>query len=903
MATSNNSLVAMNTRWQLPRFCLANVRSLRYKVDHLAAVFQTNKINVGCVTESWLDCEVPTEAVDIDGYVCYRRDRSDGRRCGGVVCYVDVSWPCTRLQSLETVNLESIWILLRRPTMPRQVSHLAVGIIYHPPDAASGPMVNHIINSVDSILQQHPYAGIMILGDCNTLNDKRVRDYPLKQIVGAPTRGRATLDKIYTNLSTWYLVPVTIPNIASSDHCAVTLFPLSRRPAAGCGYVTVTRRSNSTNGKNLLAQALLNFDWDALRAVDDIDLKVTYFNSCVGTLIDFFLPRYTVNRRTDDKPWITDKFQCLIRRRQQAWSSGNRKLYNQLRNQVNRLSKRLRKQYYDKHIKSLHDCNSYNWWRQMKKLTGQSSKPELISLINTVADGNTQILAELINGSLQQVSNDLSPLPPVWPVVANETTSCVANKFIIEQYEVFNKLSRINIHKSPGPDGIPNWFLRDFAFAITEPICHIFNTSVSRGIVPSLWKEANVVPIPKSRPPLSIHEDLRPISLTPTLSKILESLVGRWILTTVEDKLDVRQFGARRGRSTTHALTAITHMWHEALDGRDSIRTLFVDYSKAFDHVDHSTVLRKMSDLGIHPFLLKWMHSFLSCRRQRVKIGNILSDWVTLKGGMPQGTWLGPYVFLILINDLNTAIASFKFVDDVTLTEVIGQSHTSQMQLVAHQIDEWSHLNFMNINAKKTKEMLFGRIQKYPPPLIEFETGTVERVSTFKLLGLTITDNLSWEEHINAISVKASKRLHFLKLLKRSSVNCDDLLLYYKAIIRPVLEYACPVWQSGLTVEQRDRLETVQRRALHLISGSTDYELQCVLLNIEPICVRLEALSRSFFRHICDPADCLNCLLPNERTTETVTKLRNFNAFPGITCRTNHYAKSFLPYSLNNYQS
>ena len=156
-------------------------------------------------------------------------------------------------------------------------------------------------------------------------------------------------------------------------------------------------------------------------------------------------------------------------------------------------------------------------------------------------------------------------------------------------------------------------------------------------------------------------------------------------------------------------------MWHKALDDRNSIRALFVDYSKAFDHVDHSTVLKKMAALEIYPCLLKWMHSFLLNRQQRVKIGTVFSDWITLKGGMPQGTWFGPYVFLILIDDLNTIMATFKFVDDVTLTEIIDQSHMSQMQLAADQVAAWSHHNFMNINTKKTKEMLFGRISKNPP--------------------------------------------------------------------------------------------------------------------------------------------------------------------------------------------
>ena len=187
--------------------------------------------------------------------------------------------------------------------------------------------------------------------------------------------------------------------------------------------------------------------------------------------------------------------------------------------------------------------------------------------------------------------------------------------------------------------------------------------------------------------------------------------------------------------------------------------------------------------------------AFVFERRQRVKIGNVVSEWITLKGGMPQGTWLGCYIFLILIDDLHTDITSLKFTDDVTLTEAINESDVSHMQLAADQLAEWSRQNFMNINAKKTKEMLLGSILKDPPAAITFDTGAVDRVTSFKLLGVTVMNNPSWEEHAYAICTKASKRLHFLKLLKRSSMSSNDLLLYYQSIIRPVLEYACPVWQ------------------------------------------------------------------------------------------------------------
>ena len=167
----------------------------------------------------------------------------------------------------------------------------------------------------------------------------------------------------------------------------------------------------------------------------------------------------------------------------------------------------------------MRDSSSHEWWRETKKLTGQSSKPELLPLMNSVAGGDAQLLADLINISLQQVSNDLTPLPAVYSVDSNDAFC----EFVVQPFEVFHKLSHIKVRKSPGPDGIPNWLLRDFAFALSEPICHIFNSSISEGIVPSLWKRANVVPIPKLRPPKSVQDNLRPISLTPTLSKLLES--------------------------------------------------------------------------------------------------------------------------------------------------------------------------------------------------------------------------------------------------------------------------------------------------------------------------------------------------------------------------------------------
>jgi hypothetical protein len=660
----------------------------------------------------------------------------------------------------------------------------------------------------------------------------------------------------------------------------------------------ITKRCISSNGKNLLAHALMNFDWAVLESISNISKKVEYFNSIITTLLDFFLPVQIVEHRQTDKPWVNDKFRRLIRCRHYAWTSGDRITYNKLRNQVNQLSKRLRSQFYHRRIEGLRSSNPRDWWRRTKQLVGQQVKPQLQTLINDTAGGDVQLLADLINNALLQVSIDLEPLSPESLPIVTDTP----DEYVFESEEVYNLLWHVKTHKASGPDEIPNWFLKEFAFAIADPVCHMFNASFSSGLVPDIWKKANVIPIPKSNPPKSIHDDLRPISLTATLGKLLESLIGRRLLPKIIDNLDSKQFGALRGRSTTHALTAITHMWHQALDDHESARALFVDYSKAFDHVDHSTVLSKMETLKAEPSAIRWMHSFLSNRQQRVKIGSTLSQWTTLNGGMPQGSWFGPYVFLMLIDDLQTTLETFKFVDDVTLCEVITDYSSSQMQAAACQLVAWSNTNLMNINTKKTKEMMLGSILSNPPPLIVINDGTVERVTSFKLLGLTIANNLSWEEHIMSVCNKANKRLHYLKLLKRCSASVDDLLQYYKSVIRPTIEYACPVWQSGLTNDQRERLESLQRRALRLISGSLDYEFFCCVYEIEPIGVRLDNLAKSFFLKICDDNDCINYLLPRKRPLEITNMLRQSNSLPGFLCKTNRFHKSFIPYAIRHYQ-
>jgi len=164
-----------------------------------------------------------------------------------------------------------------------------------------------------------------------------------------------------------------------------------------------------------------------------------------------------------------------------------------------------------------------------------------------------------------------------------------------------------------------------------------------------------VIPAPKAHPPQRIEADLRPISLTATLSKLLESFVGSWILDRIEGRFDKHQYGALKGRSTTHALVDIIHHWHKAVDESKSVRVVFVDFAKAFDHIDHNVLVAKLMDYDLPHTEIRWICSFLHHRHQRVKIGDVMSEWLVTDAGMPQGSYLGPLMFITLVDSLRVS--------------------------------------------------------------------------------------------------------------------------------------------------------------------------------------------------------------------------------------------------------
>ena len=327
-------------------------------------------------------------------------------------------------------------------------------------------------------------------------------------------------------------------------------------------------------------------------------------------------------------------------------------------------------------------------------------------------------------------------------------------------------------------------------------------------------------------------------------------------------------------------------------------RTVLVDYRKAFDHIDHNILLKKMENL-LPKFLLKWYASFLQGRSQSVKIGHHISKSVTLKGGVPQGALFGMEAFILMVNDLKSNIDIYKYVDDTTLSESFSRNENSQMQLSVSNLQQWSTTNNMMINPTKTKEMIiyFGK-DKLNVPAITIDGNEIERVEEVKLVGIHITNNLKWNTHVDLMCKKASTKIYLLAHTKKSGVSSDDLLLLYKSCIRPLSEYACPVWSMSLPAYLVEKIERIQQRCLKIIFPNLKYDDAIKEARLTTLEERRLHLCKQFFNRLLNPSSRLNHLLPVQATVP----LRSNRQYIPPHTNTERFKTSYINACLRKFQ-
>ena len=427
-------------------------------------------------------------------------------------------------------------------------------------------------------------------------------------------------------------------------------------------------------------------------------------------------------------------------------------------------------------------------------------------------------------------------------------------------------MSSLQTSKAVGPDNIPNRILKDFALELAPLVSDIYSQSLREGYIPALLKSSIVTPIPEVSPPALVEQDLRPISLTCTLAKVMEGFTCSRLLPQLEGKIDPCQFSCK-GNSTTDAFIYMLQAIYEAVDsGEASARIFFAYFSKGFDLIDHSILMQELADLEVHPVLLSWIAAFLTSWKQAVGIGRTLSDWLTLKGGVPQGTKLGVILFTVMTNKLlSDWRLRIKYVDDTSALEIIPRNSPSLLNVVASDIHNFAIAHNMRLNPTKCKEMHINFLRNSNCLINPIIIGgnVIKCANTYKILGVIMDNDLKWNCHVDYIIKKACKKLYSLRVLRRARVSRPNILRIYLNTVRPVLEYAVPVWQT-IPAYLSQAIERVQKRALNIIYPETEsYAHALQLGKLDRLDDRRILLCYKYMAKMKCPSHPLHHLLPS----------------------------------------
>ena len=399
---------------------------------------------------------------------------------------------------------------------------------------------------------------------------------------------------------------------------------------------------------------------------------------------------------------------------------------------------------------------------------------------------------------------------------------------------VESRLGKLREDKSMGADDLSPRLLKQIQKEISIPIQHIWRESLDKGMVPRDWKTANVTPIHK-KGARSSASNYRPVSLTSQLGKLLETIIRDAIVAHLENNglLHDSQHGFRRGRSCLSNIISFLDRATSLIDNGESGDIVYLDFAKAFDKVPIERLLKKVESHGITGKLLRWIGEWLRGREQRVCIRGVSSGWRKVTSGVPQGSVLGPVLFLIYINDLDTDILSwiFKFADDTKLlSRVMNTVERDRLQADLDRLGEWSDRWQMRFNTEKCKVMHVGRVNMNYS--YRMEGRELEVVEEERDLGILVSNNLKASNQCRAAYNKA---IRILGMMSRTIVykNKEILLRLYKTLVRPLIEYCSPAW-SPHYLKDKHLLERVQHRFTRMIPGLArmEYQDRLVALNL-----------------------------------------------------------------------
>ena len=840
------------------------------KLIEFRLLVDTLQPDIMTVSETWLkDTVTDREVTDLDTYRLYRKDREDIRG-GGVIMLVKKTIWSTQRKDLESPRIDHNEIIAVEVRPRPGLSFIAISAYRSQMDPSPAFLEN--LDSVLTNCMTYDNNNFLILGDYNypeinwipELDDslpKHCRDlillcnrYDLRQLNYNPsTKDGNILDLVITNLNETFTPILARTYPFRSDHYLLEFVIATETHKTK----PIPRHVFNFNRADMvsLKEDIISID---LSKYDQIDNMWHHFRTKIINALDRRVPRIRIKNKTSP-PWIDADITQMSRQKHSAlkkalktqssihWDNF-KNIRNRLKNRVNWKYKNFIIQITDTLV-----TKPKSFWNLLASRTKNKSTPShLIS--NNIEITDPKAKATTFNEFFHSIFKKWDKPTPDCAVIENDNLSTVT----LTTEDVTAALKQVDASKAQGPDGIPTRLLKDCAEEITPKLLTLFNASLAQGIVPVQWKEANVVPVFKKGDPTNAS-NYRPISLLPVISKNFERCIYNKIIDNIRPQITKHQHGFLARSSTNTQLLTFFSKINNILDSRSQCDIIYFDLSKAFDSVPHPPLLAKLKTFGICGNLHNWFKSYLSDRMQRVTLDGRTSDWLPVTSGVPQGSILGPFLFLLYINDLPEALAPDTlcaiFADDTKIgREIKDKTDATLLQNDVDRLNEWGESWGLKFNHQKCKVLhIFNTIDQITTTY-SMANANLTTVDDMEDLGIIVSKDLKWQTHINKMCARAEKHLWLVIRTLSFSAPIKAKTTAYQAMIRSLIEYGSPIWSPRHKWLIKS-IESIQRKATNFILCNArydsphhiNYKTRLLTLNLLPASYRREILDLTLF--------------------------------------------------------
>lgn len=832
-------------------------------------------------SETWLNNNTLSKQLFNDTYSVYRQDRStlnsNKTSGGGVLLAIRSCFVSRLLKPPEDSTVEHLWVAISTLS-----GTIYICVIYVPPDRVNDhSLIEKHALSLDWIVSQMDARdSIVILGDFNLgtvswLSDAHGFFFPdnsrssfrpaslslldaystarLQQVNGVLNANNRLLDLCFVGEDLGQSCSVThapAPLVKNCRHHSPLLLTLAIDPEKRFQDHAETVFYNFHKGDfERMNNFLANVDWNATLDSGDANLAASTMCGIIFYAIDQFVPKKL--RCKPAKPaWSNSDLKHLkkvkraaLRKHSKYHTDSTKANYVRANNEYRDLNASLYNAH-QSHLQSRLKANPKEFWRYVNEQRKETGLPS--NMTDGVTDANS--VADIANMFRTQFSSVFSDEVLDAQEIAAATsnvprTSVFGSPFTIHSDMVISAGKQMKTSTGSGPDGIPSLVLKRCLDTLSEPLAKVFNLSMTSGVFPECWKDSFVFPVHKKGCKQTVA-NYRGIAALSAISKLFELIVLEKLVQDCSYSISQDQHGFMPKRSTTTNLTVFTSFIIREIERGHQVDAIYTDLSAAFDRVNHEITISKYDKMGVHGSLLTWLRSYLTGRSMSVKIGDYASPPFIVTSGVPQGSHLGPLLFLLYMNDVNLILKCLKlsYADDMKLYYVIkGPQDAHFLHQELEVFDDWCRINRMSLNVSKCSVISFGRKRAMHFHDYTLRGISLKRESTVKDLGVMLDCKLTFKDHIAYVVSKASSQLGFLFRFAKSFKDVYCLKALYCSLVRPILEYSAVVW-SPFYQNAIHRIEAVQRKFIRFAlrhlrwrdpRNLPSYESRCNLIDLE----------------------------------------------------------------------